>query len=565
MFRNTIRASAASRGRWAALVALLVLALVAPTANLTARADGATTTTGVPVDTAIADVWGATDGPVADRAASRAWLWGPRALARAVEYYEQSPTGLRTMVYYDKGRLDILNPQGDPGSPWHVTGAALVTEMLTGQIQFGEKTFVTRAAPAIPIIGDPGTPAPTYAQLARLAFVGQRPLADSGQAGPAPARVGEPIHALLAPDGTAQLDGAPAETTPIGAYDDVVGHNIAAPFADWARTQAPAYPANWLLGRPLTEPFWVDATIAGTAKRVLVQAFERRILTYTPGNPEGWRVESANVGLHYRAWRGLVQPQDAGLVSLASFEASGEELVAAATATGVDPFLLVALSGVASGGDPNAVLPNGGQGLLGVRPQEPEAAGRNLNDPGANAAAGAAILARLSAGLPDQRAALTTYFGAVDALSTASLVDRTLTLRDELDAKHPIDYAPPPAPVAEARGGLIASGPAAYYSPNYDVGWWDNTLARYAGWGGAAAGWTPDPNGYYCVRPGFIPGQRLALDANGVTITCTIGDTVAQQDLSQWLAKWAVELNWEAFAALGLPGNNAVAVYAVGS
>jgi hypothetical protein len=36
---------------------------------------------------------------------------------------------------------------------------------------------------------------------------------------------------------------------------------------------------------------------------VLVQLFERRILTYTPGNPRGFEVEMGNVGQHYHRWR----------------------------------------------------------------------------------------------------------------------------------------------------------------------------------------------------------------------------------------------------------------------
>ena len=36
---------------------------------------------------------------------------------------------------------------------------------------------------------------------------------------------------------------------------------------------------------------------------VLVQAFERRIVTYTPDNPPGWQVEMGNVGQHYHGWR----------------------------------------------------------------------------------------------------------------------------------------------------------------------------------------------------------------------------------------------------------------------
>ena len=36
---------------------------------------------------------------------------------------------------------------------------------------------------------------------------------------------------------------------------------------------------------------------------VFMQAFERRVLTYTPGNPAGFAVEFGNIGQHYAQWR----------------------------------------------------------------------------------------------------------------------------------------------------------------------------------------------------------------------------------------------------------------------
>jgi hypothetical protein len=41
---------------------------------------------------------------------------------------------------------------------------------------------------------------------------------------------------------------------------------------------------------------------------VLVQCFERRCLTWTPGNPNGWTVEAGNVGQHYYQWRYAREP-----------------------------------------------------------------------------------------------------------------------------------------------------------------------------------------------------------------------------------------------------------------
>ena len=43
--------------------------------------------------------------------------------------------------------------------------------------------------------------------------------------------------------------------------------------------------------------------VGGVERDVLLQCFERRCLTYTPSNPDGWKVEMGNVGRHYYAWR----------------------------------------------------------------------------------------------------------------------------------------------------------------------------------------------------------------------------------------------------------------------
>ncbi len=47
----------------------------------------------------------------------------------------------------------------------------------------------------------------------------------------------------------------------------------------------------------------------GHKRLVLMQCFERRCLTYTPGNPEGFVVEAGNVGQHYHSWRASPQQE----------------------------------------------------------------------------------------------------------------------------------------------------------------------------------------------------------------------------------------------------------------
>ncbi|HUZ03363.1 MAG TPA: hypothetical protein VMU89_23715, partial [Thermomicrobiaceae bacterium] len=70
-------------------------------------------------------------------------------------------------------------------------------------------------------------------------------------------------------------------------------------------------------GYPLTEAYWTSVLVGGVSRQVLVQVFERRVLTYTPANPSGWQVEAGNVGQHYYTWRylQLKQPVDEPIVS----------------------------------------------------------------------------------------------------------------------------------------------------------------------------------------------------------------------------------------------------------
>ena len=62
---------------------------------------------------------------------------------------------------------------------------------------------------------------------------------------------------------------------------------------------------NWVaaFGFPVTEPFWTTIRVNGQDRMILAQAFQRRILTYSPNNPDGWKVEMGNVGAQYYTWR----------------------------------------------------------------------------------------------------------------------------------------------------------------------------------------------------------------------------------------------------------------------
>jgi hypothetical protein len=62
---------------------------------------------------------------------------------------------------------------------------------------------------------------------------------------------------------------------------------------------------DWLfsVGYPITEAYWTRVRIAGREHDVLVQLFQRRVLTFDPAAPSGWQVQMGNVGQHYYHWR----------------------------------------------------------------------------------------------------------------------------------------------------------------------------------------------------------------------------------------------------------------------
>ncbi len=67
----------------------------------------------------------------------------------------------------------------------------------------------------------------------------------------------------------------------------------ASPWFDWV----------FVMGPPIGEPYWALVKVGGVDKWVLFQPFERRVLTYTPSNPDPWKVEIGNIGQHYYRWR----------------------------------------------------------------------------------------------------------------------------------------------------------------------------------------------------------------------------------------------------------------------
>src|SRR5690606_11029895 len=103
---------------------------------------------GVPDTSAFDDVWARTDLPVANGDVNRTWVWGPAPFSTLQEVptelweeYAESPDGKRLVRYYDKARMEITDPDA-PDSDWFVTNGLLVVELITGQMQVGDDTFI---------------------------------------------------------------------------------------------------------------------------------------------------------------------------------------------------------------------------------------------------------------------------------------------------------------------------------------------------------------------------------------------------------------------------------------
>jgi hypothetical protein len=244
--------------------------------------------------------WDREDRPVA-AGVSRTWLWGPEPFDVRVEPYVDAPDGYRAVRYYDKSRMEITNPAGDRTSDWYVTNGLLVRELITGELQAGDDQFFQLEPAQIPVAGDDNDPdGPTYATMLGLL--------DAPAAEP-----GSEITATLNRAGEVG-DGGPGGVT-AAHYVDVTDHTIANVFWDYLNSSGTIWdgqqfvdgrlfePTFFATGFPITEAYWSTVRVAGVERDVLIQCFERRCLTYTPDNPEGWRVEMGNVGRHYHAWR----------------------------------------------------------------------------------------------------------------------------------------------------------------------------------------------------------------------------------------------------------------------
>jgi hypothetical protein len=222
-----------------------------------------------------------------------------------LEHYQEADGGQRTVQYFDKARMEeSTKPNADFDSVWSVTTGLLAWELVTGKLQLGDTRFEQHNPSHANVAGDPtDSNVPTYAVM------GQH-LDDP------PAIAGTVITATLDRFGNAGDDPTLASHNVTAAeYAEQTRHTVASVFWAFMNSEGLIYEDGgfvtgklfqnpyYATGYPLTEAFWTTVRVGGVLKRVLVQVFERRVLTYTPDNPEGWKVEAGNIGQHYHHWR----------------------------------------------------------------------------------------------------------------------------------------------------------------------------------------------------------------------------------------------------------------------
>jgi hypothetical protein len=266
-----------------------------------------TTAQGSFADPAFQRTWERTDKPVADGKANRSWYWGPTPGFATTEPYKNAPGGNRLVQYFDKTRMEINNPAGDKSSPFYVTNGLLAQELMTGRMQVGDNDYEQRCAADIPLASDnDDATGPTYATFGKLMSaakvnqVGQKALAMTDRAG----------------NVSADASKATVAGVDLVYYDAITQRNVPKVFWDFLNAQGPVYvngaystaqinqPWFFASGLPTTEAYWAKAKIGGQQLDVLVQGFERRVLTYIPAyNGTPFNVQMGNVGQHYYDWR----------------------------------------------------------------------------------------------------------------------------------------------------------------------------------------------------------------------------------------------------------------------
>jgi len=183
-------------------------------------------------DAAFATTWNRVDKAVEEVPGSgRSYLWGPAVIAASTTVTETYNSTDRKVQYFDKARMEVNNPSGDPTNLFYVTTGLLVRELVTGNRQDGDSTFTQLTPSTIQVAGDPndnGNNAitPTYASFRKVGtFLGD----ENGVA----SAINTTINSRIDNVGTVTVF-TPPETHSLTAYDSVTKHNVADVFVDFS-------------------------------------------------------------------------------------------------------------------------------------------------------------------------------------------------------------------------------------------------------------------------------------------------------------------------------------------
>ncbi len=270
-------------------------------------------------------IWQTTDQPVDAGQVSRSFLWGPTFIDAGYERYDDAiPLGSqrRWVQYFDKSRMELNNPYGNPNDQFYVSNGLLVVELISGKRQEGDNRKIDyKPGDNVVVAGDSlsvNPTAPTYKTLRAIASYDE-PSVTANRKGNRTSGQKATETLTKGGDGNGVLGNNPAFGTPgteYVFYSPELGHNVPKVFWDYMNQSGVKFDPNsrvnvngkvfdWIfaMGLPISDAYWTKVKVAGIERDVMLQCFERRCLTYTPANPAAFQVEMGNVGQHYLVWR----------------------------------------------------------------------------------------------------------------------------------------------------------------------------------------------------------------------------------------------------------------------
>ncbi len=225
--------------------------------------------------------------------ASRSWLWGPQP---GPQLEEDGPDGEPVEVqYFDKARMELNSAVTDPNSPWRVTTGLLVAEMV------GLSGKSAGKPAALVVAGDQAEANPRYSdfypKLLMEAYDSTGQVADMKMPGRGKPQGNVPTNVRYARFVAATHHNIPdvfwRYLNSDGPVEGAGGEIEVGQLFDWV----------YLMGYPISEPYWATLIIDGKPELTLVQLFQRRVLTFVPSFDVGWQVQMGNVGAAYHKWR----------------------------------------------------------------------------------------------------------------------------------------------------------------------------------------------------------------------------------------------------------------------